>query len=344
MKKMTKQEAEKILELNGKYEKIDIKRNYKKLLHKYHPDTKSHLSETEKKEKTECIIEAYKFLCTKQAKVSIDELKEFLSEIKDAEEKEYQLAEITLDKIPDELKSIIMYHYQNFKILTKTTILKSYNLETKNYIENTKHYEQEYYKMRVDLTYTFFNYLEKNVQKSLYSSCGMYAQNSKEYIKEGTPEILESLYEIVIKFLNYFEQYLKEKERIQKEMQTNMILEIKEIRNNCGELTEEISKECDRLLENAIEFIKQNYQPNPNQLINTFSALEFIKKFDKNLKDIIESYAIFLENETLVKSLALDEVGSIEEKNSLLDIRELLNRKRNDKTYERRLEITKENK
>ena len=191
-----------------------------------------------------------------------------------------------------------------------TTKLQSYNLETESSVNNMKNYEQRYYKIRFDLTYIFFNYLEKNVQKSKYRECSMYVQNDYEYCKNGTPEILESLYAIVSKFLNYFAMYLKEKEKIQTEIQMKSLLEMEERKKNC--LLEVHSSELEKKINDffvlSVENLAQICKVDPLKTIDNFALDQFLENFNNNLKRMVESYQFFLENKERFL-LQLEEAG-----------------------------------
>lgn len=314
---MTRNEAELILELGPNYTKEEMKKKYKKLLLLNHPDNKrNEKSMKEQGEKTKKIIEAYTLLLHGGGgveKISLEKFSFLNNEIKATEALENRYLELPITSMPAELQMAVEETFSKYRQIVQIVQVKLYNLESKNIMKSLEAYEEEYYNIRSDLTYCFFNYLENNSSSLIYVKNTLHSKNSDEYCgNEFSPIIEDSLYEIIKKFLNYFPLFLIEKKKLQTEMQKNIIKELETITSKYKETAKpEAVKEYNLFMEKAIKRVMDICNVSPLQNINCLSLNKILQEYEALLANLKEGYEFFLENKDIITKELEEKIKSL---------------------------------
>ena len=175
-------------------------------------------------------------------------------------------------------------------------------------------YENSYYDIRSDLTYTFFNYLETHVQLQFSNKKNLYQKNTEEYCCGGVeaPIILDTLYEIVEKFLKYFDYFLREKRRLQKEIEKEVKTKLKKITEKYTNTeNKELISEITKILNESLKEVENICQVSPLQEISLLKLESFLRKFEETLRNMCEGYTIFSEHKTTIVKLLEENIKSI---------------------------------
>ncbi len=121
------------------------------------------------------------------------------------------------------------------------------------------------------------------------------------------------MYEIVEKFLKYFDFFLKEKQKIQKEIEIEVKKELNQIaeKYKTSEENSKVDVERIRLLNEAIKEIENSCRVSPLQKISILKLEFFLKKFEETLRNMREGYTIFSEHKTAIVKLLEENIKSI---------------------------------
>lgn len=221
--------------------------------------------------------------------------------------------ELPITSMPAELQMAVEETFSKYRQIVQIVQVKLYNLESKNIMKSLEAYEEEYYNIRSDLTYCFFNYLENNSSSLIYVKNTLHSKNSDEYCgNEFSPIIEDSLYEIIKKFLNYFPLFLIEKKKLQTEMQKNIIKELETITSKYKETAKpEAVKEYNLFMEKAIKRVMDICNVSPLQNIKCLSLNKILQEYEALLANLKEGYEFFLENKDIITKELEEKIKSL---------------------------------
>lgn len=320
---MNIEEALEHLELTGKeYNLSIVRKQYRMLLRKYHPDNNIGISNEEKLLKCKQINNAYKILKTK---LESEKLEDNYNTLEDDYNLESQMLSLLINSIPKDLQRKIEEYYEKYILLYKTEKIKSLNSLFSPECDLSS-YKEKYERYRKELTYVFFNYLENNTQKAINGKSYLYSMIFAEYCEKydsGIPSVLESLYAIVQKFICFYPLYLKEMIQIKENLKNELLNFINEKLEECQKQAyySEIKDEIDNILEFTLKRIASLFDVADEEKIDTAEIRHIKLTFEDMINSIIQRYDQFLKKkDVFINSLenAINKLTDESLKSSLL--------------------------
>lgn len=298
---MTKEEAKSYLNLTSEeYNFKTLRKKYTDLLYLYHPDNENDIDEEEKNLMIRNLNEAYRTLKEdlKNRQFSDSSLS-YLKKIGKDYSIEKNICSLSQENIPVKIRPVIDEYYRKFKILYQKTKIKLYDLQYDNHINQiTSDYEEKYNQYRKEITYIFFNYLENEVQKegnrsSLYHI--IFYEYCEKY-KEGSPYILNSIFEIVQKFLSFLPIYIEKQQEIKVDLKNKTQNQIDQKMTEYQELEYYliIKDELEQVYISSIQQLTLVFDVPPINKINISEVEHILKTFNSITKGIIEGYQQFI--------------------------------------------------
>lgn len=301
---MTIKEAEEYLNLTQKnYDLQKARKQYANLLlHKYHPDNKNDIPEEKKEFMSRKITEAYRVIKRNfENKKSLDTIIDLPNELERDYNREKEIHNLNMDNVPSEIEYKIKEYYQKYIILYQNIKFKLHD-PTYHSIEDViiNKYKEEYYQYRSKITYLFLNYLENGVQKEEGSKSSLHSKIFFEYCEKyesDVPYILNSMYEIVQKFISFLPIYIEEQQRIKTFLKKKAIEEItkkmEEYKKN--EHYPMVKSEIDNILDFSLQQIELIFEVSPIKKVKRVGEIEkIVQTFINMTEEIMRKYNQFL--------------------------------------------------